>query len=126
MSKYNFILQIDDDTDDCDLFESVLRQVSQAKYLAINNPLVALEKLFKGMIRPDVTILDVNMPGIDGMEVLTKIKDNADTSEIPVIMFSTSSYSGLKKKLVTLGAVKYITKPNSIQDLQKIILTEML
>ena len=123
--RYHNILQIDDDPDDTDLFEGVLRTVSKSAYLAINNPLVALEKLVKGIIRPDVIVLDVNMPGMSGIDVLAKIKGNENTSGIPVIMFSTSSHGELKTKLSKLGADKYITKPNSVGELRKIILEEL-
>lgn len=123
--NYNCILQIDDDTDDCEMFAEVLHGVSQSKYVAINNPFTAVESLIKGLVTPDVIVLDVNMPGMNGIEVLSKIKKNKETTDIPVIMFSTSAHPDLIDKALLLGAAKFITKPFNIIDLRKFIVSEL-
>lgn len=123
--NYNSILQIDDDADDCEMFADVLRQVSNSKYVAINNPFIAVTNLINGLLKPDVIVLDVNMPGMNGIEVLSKIKENQETSAIPVIMFSTSSRPELISRALELGAIKYVSKPNDIAELRRFIASDL-
>ncbi|MEO0646107.1 MAG: response regulator [Cyanobacteria bacterium J06650_10] len=61
--------------------------------------------------RPDLILLDVMMPGIDGFETCRQIKARADTRDIPIIFMTALSESVNKVKGLSLGAVDYITKP---------------
>ena len=117
------ILHIDDDPDDCEMFEQALREVSQALYTCIGNPLKALQKLLTGKINPDIIILDYNMPGLNGMDLLAQLKKNDNLADIPVIMLSTSSREDFKLQAIELGAINYITKPSSFIELKSIIRT---
>ena len=123
--KYNCILQIDDDADDCEMFAEALHKVSESEYISINNPVKALENLIAGLLKPDVIVLDVNMPGMNGIEVLSKIMKNKNTSGIPVIMFSTSAHQDHIDKSMALGALKYVAKPFSIGELRAFIQSEL-
>ncbi|WP_017315832.1 hybrid sensor histidine kinase/response regulator [Mastigocladopsis repens] len=61
--------------------------------------------------RPDLILLDVMMPGIDGFETCQKLKGNSMTQEIPIIFMTALSDTIDKVKGLSLGAVDYITKP---------------
>ncbi len=61
--------------------------------------------------RPDIILLDVKMPGIDGFETCRRLKANKDTEDIPVIFMTALSDTVDKVKGFTLGAVDYVTKP---------------
>jgi putative two-component system response regulator len=61
--------------------------------------------------RPDLILLDVMMPGMDGYEVITRLRDNPETSDIPVIFVTAMDASEDEEKGLHLGAVDYITKP---------------
>ena len=61
----------------------------------------------------DLLILDIVMPGIDGYEVLGKLKENATTSMLPVIFISANNSHDDEAKGLELGAMDYITKPFS-------------
>ena len=123
--NYNSILQIDDDADDCEMFAEVLRHVSNSQYIARNNPIIAVDDLINGLLKPEVIVLDINMPGMNGIEVLSKIKGNKETSAIPVIMFSTSSRPELIEKALELGAIKYVSKPTNIAELRRFIASDL-
>jgi len=61
--------------------------------------------------RPDIILLDVKMPGIDGFETCRRLKANKETKDIPVIFMTALSDTVDKVKGFTLGAVDYVTKP---------------
>lgn len=60
---------------------------------------------------PDLILLDVMMPGIDGFETCRRLQADPSTNEIPIIFITALSDSGEKVKGLNLGAVDYITKP---------------
>ena len=61
--------------------------------------------------KPDLVLLDIMMPGMDGFEVCARIKDNPDTGEIPVIFISALDEADSKTTGFAHGAVDYVTKP---------------
>lgn len=62
-------------------------------------------------VRPDLILLDVMMPGIDGFETCRCLKENAETKDIPVIFMTALSDTVDKVKGLSTGAVDYVTKP---------------
>jgi CheY-like chemotaxis protein len=117
--KYKNILQIDDDFDDCEFFQQALEGVSTAAYMALHNPLEALQKLVDREIKPDLIFLDINMPMMSGIELLAEIKKSDAIKNIPVIIFSTAPISANLAKI--LDAKDYVTKPSNFNDLKKIL-----
>jgi len=65
---------------------------------------------------PDLILLDIMMPDMDGFQVIKKLKANQATRDIPVIFLSALSDVGEKSKGFQLGAVDYITKPFQIEE----------
>jgi|GEM_PF-174763 len=63
------------------------------------------------LARPEMILLDVNMPGIDGFEVCRRLKEDARIREIPVIFLTGSGDVTSETKGLKLGAVDYVTKP---------------
>ncbi len=70
--------------------------------------------------RPDIILLDLNMPRKDGREALAEIKSNDDLKSIPVIIFSTSNNKDDIRITYKLGSSSFITKPSSFEELVKI------
>ena len=60
---------------------------------------------------PDVMILDIMMPGIDGFEVCEKLRSNEETATLPIIMLSARADPESVNKGLQVGATKYLTKP---------------
>jgi two-component system, NtrC family, sensor kinase len=75
---------------------------------------VALEKV--SFIQPDLILLDIMMPGIDGFETCHRLKANENTKDIPVIFMTAFSDIENKVKGFQLGAVDYITKPIQVEE----------
>ena len=77
----------------------------------------ALEKL--RTILPDLVVLDVMMPGLNGFDVCTNIRDSDATSRIPVIMLSAKTDTQSIEQGMSAGATKYLTKPVSPDELTR-------
>ncbi len=71
--------------------------------------------------RPDVVLLDIMMPRMDGWEVLTRLKENPDTAEIPVIVFTAREYVDGSELARARGAAGFIAKPFEFDELLRII-----
>ncbi len=66
--------------------------------------------------RPDLILLDINMPEMDGYEVCEQLKSNPETKEVPVIFISALSDVMDKVKAFSVGGVDYITKPFQMEE----------
>lgn len=69
----------------------------------------------------NLVITDVNMPDINGLELIHFIKSNPIYSHIPLIIVSTERSEEDKKRGIALGAMSYITKPFKAQELQEVV-----
>jgi len=74
-----------------------------------------------GDVRPSLVILDVMMPGMDGIEVCRRIKQGPQTSHIPVLMFTALSRDEDVESGRAAGADRFISKPFSLQGLRTVI-----
>lgn len=68
---------------------------------------------------PDLLILDVMMPGLDGFEVCRRMKDDPKLREIPVVLLSARGREHDRERGMALGAAEYMTKPYSPTDLMQ-------
>jgi response regulator RpfG family c-di-GMP phosphodiesterase len=102
------ILVVDDDAWNL----AVLSTMLQPHYEAMGAPSGELAlQIATGSSPPDLILLDVLMPGMDGYEVLTRLRNNPATSDIPVIFITGLDSIEDEEKGLKLGAVDYITKP---------------
>ena len=104
------ILVVDDTPENIDVLSSVLR--SEYKVKAALNGEYAL-KIATCAPKPDMILLDIMMPGMDGYDVCRQLKANPATARIPVIFVTAKNQEEDEKKGLALGAVDYITKPIS-------------
>ncbi len=123
MIKPISFLLVDDDPDDILLFKEVLTQVDASIQLqTATNGKEALKVLREcGDHLPQVIFMDINMPIMNGKESLREIKKDQSLHKIPVIMYTTSSQSSDIEEAMMSGALCYITKPSSLNDLQSIL-----
>ncbi|MFI5218472.1 MAG: response regulator [Bacteroidia bacterium] len=125
MYKYQRILLIDDDNDDQEFFKQALSEINAELVCTVaENGIDGLKKI-KIPPPPDLMFLDINMPLMDGFQYLQAVKREHDYKNIPVVMFTTSGSFNDREKAKQLGAARYIIKPNSFQNLKK-VLTEVL
>ncbi len=111
------ILVVDDSCADVRLLrEAVQEQGIVADLLAVEDGEQALAYLANGP-RPDLVLLDLNLPRVDGREVLTAMKDDPELRAIPVIVLSTSSSPGDVADCYARHANSYIVKPMHLEEL---------
>lgn len=104
------ILVVDDTPDNLTLMSSLLKDLYKVK--VASNGEKAL-RIAQSAAPPDLILLDVMMPGMDGYEVCAQLKANAATREIPVIFLTARTEVDDEKHGLELGAVDYIIKPIS-------------
>lgn len=109
--KYK-ILIIDDDPVQIDSLSMMLEHIYDLESLSSGKN--ALEKVRK--IRPDLILLDITMPDIDGFEVCRNFKEDEDLSDIPIIFCSARLKLEDKVKGFQSGGVDYITKPFEMEE----------
>lgn len=115
-------LLIDDDLDDQKIFSIITEEVDNTINCSFANDGVdAIEKLNNGSVSPDIIFLDVNMPRMDGVECLRRIKKDENLKEIPVFMYSTTADPGTVSVTKKLGAKDFIVKPTNINELTNLL-----
>src|ERR1700677_739592 len=70
---------------------------------------------------PAVVLLDLHLPDISGDEVLQRLRDDPETSGIPVVMVSADATPGQVQRLLNAGALAYLTKPIDVGQLLQIL-----
>lgn len=107
-SERNIILIVDDNQTNLDVLFELLRNYG-FKVLVAQDGESAIEQI--EYIHPDLILLDIMMPGIDGFETCRRLKADPPTQDIPIIFMSALSDTLDKVKGFQTGAVDYITKP---------------
>jgi two-component system cell cycle response regulator len=107
------ILLVDDETMNLKILRTILRK-GEYRFLEVQSGEEAL-RLLEGE-KADLIVLDLMMPGMDGFEVLERVKRNPSTDFIPVIIASALKDSSAIERGLELGANDYFTKPLSDDD----------
>jgi CheY-like chemotaxis protein len=122
MKKKCSILIAEDDEDDQLLLQSAFdEKVKNCQLTFVSDGLLLLNKLKEYTTLPDLIMLDLNMPKINGWEILNEITKDEKLNHIPRMIFSTSSADNEIKRAYSLGASAYIVKPASYKDLLKYV-----
>ena len=104
------VLVVDDSADNLTLMSALLKDSYKVK--VANHGERAL-KIMQGEQLPDLILLDIMMPDIDGYEVCQRLKQEIRTRDIPIIFLTAKTQVEDEKRGLELGAVDYITKPIS-------------
>ena len=108
------VLVVDDDPDVRSLVELKLR-LEDLEVVTAASGEEALAQLSVQDV--DLVVLDLMMPGIDGVEVCRRIRENPDTSHLPVIMLTARAQEKDVERGFTVGATDYVVKPFSPREL---------
>ncbi|RLC91114.1 MAG: hypothetical protein DRI77_14205, partial [Chloroflexi bacterium] len=110
------VLVVDDDPDTSDLLSATMRRVGFTPLVAADGyEALTMARRY----RPNLILLDLRLPGMDGFEALTHLKRDAVTQTIPIIAVSAHVIDAdrERKRLVAMGAAAFIPKPFSIGEL---------
>lgn len=102
------ILIVDDEVDNRELLQIVLNWAGFVTLTADGGEQALRTALAE---LPDLILVDLMMPGIDGYQLILQLKRNPTTQNIPVIMLSAMSDSATRKRALSSGAQAYLTKP---------------
>ncbi|MDZ7959447.1 MAG: response regulator [Aulosira sp. DedQUE10] len=130
MKLHEPLLVVEDSNEDFKMLQRLMRR------MAVQNPIYrctngdeVLDLLYKEGsnensplgIKPSVILLDLNLPGIDGRDILERLKQDTSFKEIPIVVFTTSSNPKDIELCYQKGANGYLVKPMDAQELQKTI-----
>jgi CheY-like chemotaxis protein len=118
---------VDDDPGDVLMIEEALESIgSPRKVFVVNDGEEAVAFLrqtgeFSDAPRPDVILLDLNMPRMDGRQVLAEIKSDVKLRSIPIVVLTTSQSPADIMSSYALHANAYVTKPMNLDDLTEVV-----
>lgn len=110
---------IADDEEDVKLIVQLFLESKGYEIVTAFDGLDAIDKVKAE--KPDLILLDLMMPLIDGFEVCRRLRDNAETANIPIVMLSAASQTESKQRAIEAGAVDYIVKPFEPDHLQSVV-----
>jgi CheY-like chemotaxis protein len=115
-----FIIYVEDDPDDILLMQEAFSEIAGYELMTLNNGAQLLQYLDRAVCFPDLIILDVNMPVMNGRDTLRRLKQNDIWSAIPVVMFSTGS--AVSDRLYAAAyKTDLVVKPFDFQTLRKTV-----
>lgn len=104
----DWILVVDDDTSNLRMASHIL-STEKMRVSSLKSGEDAIKFLQKN--RPDLILLDIHMPGMDGFETIAAIRENKVTADIPVIFLTADEDSNTETKALEAGALDFIKKP---------------
>ncbi|MDH5378638.1 MAG: response regulator, partial [Gammaproteobacteria bacterium] len=101
------------------LMVKIVGRIPGYTLISASNAETGLELAAKEL--PQIVILDINLPGMDGFEALISLKSSAKTKHIPVLALSANAMPGDVEKGLKAGFVAYLTKPIDINEIENTI-----
>lgn len=122
MKKELTIFYTDDDLDDLDFFRDIVDGLGQQyNVVTQNNGEQLIDALHNPPPHPYLIFLDINMPGMNGLETLKKVRQNHKNDLLPIIMFSTTSDETIIENARKLGATFFVIKSGDFDALKRSI-----
>jgi CheY-like chemotaxis protein len=116
------VLLVEDSPGDVRLTREAFRQANAAIVMHVaTDGVEAMEFLLKEGVRPDLILLDLNLPRMDGREVLARIKSDDALKTIPTLILTTSQSDVDIAKAYQLGANCYLTKPVQLDAFDSLV-----
>lgn len=126
-SKQVEVLLIEDDLGDVELTQEALEKSKLIINLNVVNSgdealtYLRQEEEYSDAVRPNLILLDLNLPGLNGREVLAEIKRDKSIPYIPIVVLTTSDSDKDILESYQLGANCYVTKPLGLNEFTKIV-----
>jgi CheY-like chemotaxis protein len=126
MSRPNESIQgiclIDDDPDHVTIISRAIQEMDgETVVKTLSDGALALDWLQSVEQLPDLILLDINMPGLSGFDVLARLKRDERLKRVPVVMLTSSDLTADVARAYELGASGYISKPSYMHDLRAVL-----
>jgi len=122
MKENPFVLMADDDSDDREIFKEVVHKINNLILIeTVEDGTQLLEKLSHILMLPDYIFLDLNMPCKTGHECLEDIRSQEELNNVPIIIYSTSTWKEDINNTYKKGANLYIKKPHAIELIETVL-----
>ena len=119
-SGNRFILFADDDPDDRDLITALFKkEAPQISILEFSNGHEVLKFLDSGRAKPELIVLDINMPRINGKDTLRRIRSLNDYKAVPVVLFSTT-LTPADEAFCKSHSASWIHKPMHLEEMKQV------
>ena len=109
------IMMVDDEPTTTDVLELLLTDAGYAHFIIANDSTQAMEQI--GRDRPDLILLDLNMPNVNGFDILESIRTDRSLARIPVVILTSASDASTRLDALELGATDFLAKPVDASEL---------
>jgi two-component system, chemotaxis family, chemotaxis protein CheY len=115
------ILVVEDSPTMRQLISFAMKRIANSYVIEATDGVDALKKLSSDKV--DLILCDINMPVMDGLKLVSLVRDNPTYKEIPIIMVTTEGAEEDRKRAIAIGANAYLPKPIQTQELIKLVNT---
>ena len=111
------LLYVEDNPANLELVEQLVGRQSDIRMISAVNGIQAIEIVHSA--RPDLILMDINLPGISGIDVMKILHENPATAHIPIVALSANAMPRDIKKGLDAGFYRYLTKPIKVKELME-------
>jgi signal transduction histidine kinase len=109
------IVYIEDNPSNIEFMKKVIEELERVQLITVPNAEVGIEVVRDR--RPNVVIMDINLPGMSGYEATRKLRDWPETKDIPVVALTAAAMTADRKRFADAGFYRYLTKPVRVAEL---------
>lgn len=111
-----------DDDEEMNRAIGLMLKLLDCEVRAFHNVRAAAQMLVSGR-KPDLLVLDINMPEVSGLDMVEFLRRRPDTKDLPIVMLSSETADVMVDRAMQLGADAYVTKPVTLEELEKAMAT---
>ena len=116
------ILYVEDNKDAITFFNRIVNKLGDYRFRTTEDGASAIKFLEEEKdFEPEMILLDINLPGMNGFEILQHVRSKSEYKNVPVIMFTSSDDTGDIRKSYEYGANAYLIKPDSLNSLKEVL-----
>lgn len=121
MTDKHLVLYVEDNPANMRLVEQILRQFPDVELIGVETAESGLDVAEEQ--QPELILMDINLPGMDGFQALAELKQKEKTKHIPVVAISANAMDTDVQRGLDAGFIAYLTKPLNLQEFMSMIRT---